>query len=358
MIRNISLQFVVAIFSLLLLADDASASGYTGGFADAWERSWVAASGSVTFVGSKEDRISGSEGKYRLQIDQCYKGTPENEPIVFYDLHYQSSAGLHLTSGSNYLVFLQDSEGRNRSMVGANTNKNIISSLCAIKITDNTESEIKRATALYQTYQKVKDLDERRSYLLQQLEEPNRYVARYFLREILVNKMVEAIPHFQEKLKQASSERDKLDQAANLRCLGVNIRPQLLAWLKDPDFKTKAEVIEELVRLKDKDAMSAISKFIDNQDEYLAVTARSALLRMGQREIIPRLLEMIKVSTNSTVRYNAIHVLNWNYNGSFTPDELEAIKASIHDTDESISRVAGFILEKDKQKQKGIQQTN
>ena len=243
-------------------------------------------------------------------------------------------------------------------MVGANTNKNIISSLCAIKITDNTESEIKRAIALYQTYQKVKDLDERRSYLLQQLEKPNRYVARYFLREILVNKMVEAIPHFQEKLKQASSERDKLNQAANLRCLGVNIRPQLLAWLKDPDFKTKAEVIEELVRLKDKDAMSAISKFIDNQDEYLAVTARSALLRMGQREIIPRLLEMIKVSTNSTVRYNAIHVLNWNYNGSFTPDELEAIKASIHDTDESISRVAGFILEKDKQKQKGIQQTN
>ena len=90
--------------------------------------------------------------------------------------------------------------------------------------------------------------------------------------------------------------------------------------------------------------MSAIRKFVDHQDEYLAVTAKTALLQMGQRNMVPKLLETIKTSKNPTVRYNAIHYLYFGKKLVFTKKEFKILKQLSRDSDESISRVSNFIL--------------
>ncbi len=347
--RTVFLSLIM--YALVFLANGADASGYRGGFANAWESSWIVASGSVTFLDAETDHAVRQKGKYQLQIDKCYKGKFENREIVFYDLSYRSFGGLNLTSGSVYLLFLQDFTARKKSVVRKNLSKNIVTCLWAVKITGDTRNEIESAITLYQNYQRLEDPEERKSYLLEQLDEGNRYVSPYFGREILINKVVEAIPHFEKQLA-SGSEPERLDAASRLRILGhQDIGDCLIDWLRDSQWKDKAGVILELGRLGMKNAIPEIRKFVYSDNDLLAVRARTTLLEFGEPDAKALLFDTIKTSTSHAARLNAIHALNWNYAGTFTADEIKLVEILTQDKDDSVRRVAGFILEKNKKKQ-------
>jgi hypothetical protein len=78
----------------------------------------------------------------------------------------------------------------------------------------------------------------------------------------------------------------------------------------------------------------------------LATEARSALLRLGDESAKGLLLQVLANWKNETARYNAIHTLNWYYEGVFTQEEKYAIQGLTQDPDESVSRVAKMIVEK------------
>jgi hypothetical protein len=100
------------------------------------------------------------------------------------------------------------------------------------------------------------------------------------------------------------------------------------------------------VRLNDTSVVPAIRKYIDAEDALLAVSARNALLRLGEPDGKSLCLDMVQRDISPTARYNAIHYLNWEFKGDFTDDEKAIIRKLVHDKDESIARVAGFIVEK------------
>ena len=121
----------------------------------------------------------------------------------------------------------------------------------------------------------------------------------------------------------------------------------LIACLTDDSIKSKTDVFEEMVRLQDKTVVPELMKWINDQDDVVAVSARSALHRLGEKDTTGLLLEMIHRSKDPVARYNAIHYLNWfDRKEPFTDAEKAAIEALVNDQEESVARVAGFIIQK------------
>ena len=149
------------------------------------------------------------------------------------------------------------------------------------------------------------------------------------------------------KLSDTGNELQRLRYLNYLRILGdSNIRDVLIAWLADPAFTSKGDIIEEMVRLKDPSLIPEIERFVHAEDELIAVRARSALLRLGEPRAKALLFEVLNKSEDRIARYNAIHALNWSYTGDFSDGEKSVILELRGDADESIARVAGFIANK------------
>lgn len=278
-----------------------------------------------------------------MQVEKAYKGTASN--IEFEDPNYNSAAEVCLSGDSKYLVFIQTKEDRNKHPYGQDMN-NSLTVLKAIKVDKTNVSELETGISLIEKYINLPGADKKK-LLLDNLPKDNRYIHSFIIREILQTKVTEAIPYFQQKLSQTNNEEEKLSLIGNLRCLGkIDIKNTLVTWLADDSFTKKSEIINELVRFNDKSFVPEIRRYIDNRDELLAVSARIALLQLGEPDAKKLLLDMISKSKNEVVRYNAIHTLNWNYSGEFTEDEKTIISALVKDKDESIARVAGFIVAK------------
>jgi hypothetical protein len=134
---------------------------------------------------------------------------------------------------------------------------------------------------------------------------------------------------------------------SNLRCLGdPGVKAILLSYLADNSYTQKVSIVEELVRLNDTSVVPAIRKYIDAEDALLAVSARNALLRLGEPDGKSLCLDMAQRDISPTARYNAIYYLSEEFKGDFTDTEKAIIGKLVHDKDESIARVAVFIVEK------------
>jgi HEAT repeat protein len=247
------------------------------------------------------------------------------------------------------VVFLQTAHDRDRSRIPVKPDdEGILTCLQAFDYTDAKHQEIKEipgAVQALEAYQKLTRRDEQTAFLLGQLEHPNTYLKPFVRREVLLKSIREAIPYFRRQL-ELPSERERLDAASMLRVLGdKEIEQQLLQWLNDPHWTAKGELINEIAKTRSTAAIPPIRKFVNSEDSLVAVTARSALLQLGDPEGRTLLFDFLNNSSNPRLhRYNAIHELHWNYHGGFTNQEVELLKKLQQDKDESISRVAGFII--------------
>lgn len=343
------MQKATIILYILLLISSGSrcfASGYQGDMGDAWKCSSIVVLGRLYMVGALGRALEQHRVTYVIDIEKTYKGTKTEGKIEFLDLHSHSTASLYLLDDARYLVFIQTREDREQHFTNGEGIGTSLTGLRAFKVDDTNLNEVEAGMDTVKTYYEVLSPGDRNKFLLENLSRENVYTRSFIVREILRAKIREAVPHFQQKLSQAKDEKEKLNLVANLRCLGENVRGTLLLWLDDDSFLKKPQVIEELVRLHDKSVVPEIRKYVNAKDEYLAVTARSALLRLGESDAKKLLLDMISRSKDKGIRYNAIHPLHWNYSGEFTDEEKAMISELVNDEDENIARVAGFIVAK------------
>ncbi|MBU0714728.1 MAG: HEAT repeat domain-containing protein [Verrucomicrobia bacterium] len=341
---------------LLIMSARCFASGYYGDLADAWGNASIIVLGrpqiittsiaTVTVLTSGE-AFERARGTYVMDIQRTYKGAKLDGRIEFIDPHFRSTAALHIQKGEMYLVFLQTRDDRTKRPHPAEEGLGeAISGLRVFKVDDRNLAEIEAGIATVRTYETLAPPD-RKAFLLQNLVFTNAYSHSLIVREILHAGIKEALPYFQQRLSQTTNETDRLDLLSTLRCLGdPSVKAILLSWLADDSFQNKSEIIRDLAFLKDPSLVPTIRKYIDVKDDRVAVSARIALLDLGESDGKRLLLDMIKRSRDPIARYNAIHQLNFGYSGNFTDKEKEIIRELVHDKDQTIARVAGFIVKK------------
>ncbi len=347
-------KIVVLKILILLVINNVRASGYQGGFVNAWDSSGIVVSGKVTFVKekSKSKFIKKNEliryissrvaGKFILKVDKYHKGDLKNDTVEFCDLYLYSTAGLRLKSNSKYLVFLQNSQERDYSSKGKHDK--MLSALWAIEITNKNNKILDSAIKSYKDYKLLKKDNNKKVHSLKELYKPNKYVYYHFLNEIIKYKVTDAIPELERQLKNPNSERSIISSLSALNTLGVNKTQSLIALLDKPEFKMKWKVLQILSRLKeDKDIIiPAIMKLIYDKEEYIAIDAMSTLLEMEQHNMIPLLIKKIE-NINSKYRYNAVFALR-RYKNKLNEKELAIIKGLANDKDKSIRMIIRQII--------------
>jgi hypothetical protein len=312
-------------------------------FSEAWRRSWLVVAGNVTKLANSPPDTA----FYALSIEATYKGSFQKSQLEFLDPGYRSDASLGLGPGESYLLFVASpAEIYSTANSGTNAQSNRVR--LAIPWNKQTKPELEAAINQLENYWKFTNRGEKIPFLLSQLEKPNKNLNSFVEREILLLQVTEAIPLFRQRLNAATNEFERLHAARHLRGLDDRqIVPQFLLWLKDPDWKQKVDALIELEKMQPPESLVPLLRSLINADDpLLAVEARSALFRRGERDGKALLFEVLATSTDAVARYNAIHPLNWFYQGSFTEAEITTLKKLLNDKDETIRRVAGFIVQK------------
>jgi len=298
--------------------------------------------GKVTYDTKSSVNIR-KDRRYIMDIKKVYKGGPLEDRIEFVVSRITDTSQIFFRDGENYIVFIRspnDSRDEERG-------KGLIGFLSFPVSTGNFE-EVEAAIDIIKTYYTLEQ-HEQKKFLLKNLYIPNRYTTPMIEGEILRMRIKEAIPYFLGKLSQASTERKKLNGIAHLRCLGYpRVKETLHLYLNDDSFQLKGDVIEEMIKLNDRSLLPDIRKYVYDTNELTAVSARNALLKFGEPDAKGLLFDMIKKSRNPTVRYNAIFYMNRPRSAglNFTDKEKSIIRNLINDSDPSIAREAGFIVEK------------
>ncbi len=214
------------------------------------------------------------------------------------------------------------------------------------EITDKNKAELAAAQKLMEDHDKS-DAAGRKLWLLQLLEQPNRYLRGYVESQILILDVKEAIPILRPRLA-SGSEEERLSAAGSLRCLGdEQAYFQVVQWLNQGRWTEQWELINELASWRRKEAIPVIRPYADSQDALLAVKARIALYRLEVEGARAMLFDSLKLANPFNVRYNAIHTLEYSTDdfSKFTPEEVAHLKALTQDGDESVRRQAKNVLE-------------
>lgn len=291
-----------------------------------------------------------------MKVEKTYKGEAVSSPLEFIDPYNGTESALGITEGKRFLVFLQTAEDRKKLHFSESESQGkALSGLIAFPVSDENIAAIEEAINMTRTYQDLSP-DEQKAFLLKNLPVQNPYIRPMIDFEIILAGVTEAIPYYQNQLSRAIEEEEKMRYISALRILGApGLNRILIACLTDDSIKSKTDVFEEMVRLQDKSVIPEIRKWINHKDDVVAVSARSALHRLGEKGTSGLLLEMIHRSKAPVARYNAIHHLNWfDRQEPFTDAEKAAIEALVNDDDESVARVAGFITQKWKAKSGGV----
>ena len=302
------------------------------GMASVWGESSIVVLGRLQGVTVSGEEAEKGWGRYELKVEKIYKGDLPPGRLEIVDPFERVEGHVWFVEGDRFLIFLQTAKDRKESGHLADAGLGTtLSRLRAFTVGENNLGAIEEAITLISTYL---DLPEngRKQFLLDNLTIANSYIRPLIDGEIVRIRMTEAVPYYREKLRQAADEESRLHQISTLRLLGdPGVKATLLEWLTGDSFKTKRDILEELVRLGDKSVIPEIRKWIDVKDDQVAVTARSALLRLGEADAKGRLLEMIQRSDDPTARYNAIHFLNWNNEHGFTAEEIAVIRPLVDD---------------------------
>jgi hypothetical protein len=334
------------VLVLLAVTSASNASGYRGDPAVAWNESSIVLLGRPREVGPVDGAANPGHQFYEMEIEKAYKGQHINGSLTFFDPHFGSTASMNLQGGTRYVVFLQTRQDRDQASAPRSGELGeAVSVLKALKCNDKNLTEIEAAIQIIRTYETLAPAELKR-FLLEKLPLENPYSNDLIVREIIHTRITEALPYFRQKLANATSETDRLNRLGLLRSLGEPVRAILIEWLADDAFTKKAVIIEEMVKLNDKSLIPEIRKYVNAENDYVKVSARSALLRLGETGAKALLLEVVQRNTNPIARYNAMHSLHWDYTGGFSTAEKMAIRGLLHDKDENVARVASFLVEK------------
>ncbi len=335
----------LTFMALLVLSQSCPATSTSGCAADGWRGFSVIVLGRVDR--SPAPRFSGvtDAESFVIEVEKAYKGTAAHCRIAFAYAQPRYPGPVNMTPGVRYLVLLRTLQARQDEHDPPTNCISILRMGTAYPVDDVQFKDVEAGLCTLLAYESV-PRDGRKDFLIKNLGNTNKYVRVFLEGEILMAQLQEAIPYYQQRLSQATTESEKLDLIADLRCLGAqDVKETLCAWLADPAFKDKKEVIEEMNKLGDKSLVPAIREHIGATNELLAVAARGTVLQLGDPQGVALLLYMLKRSHDATVRYNAIFPL-WHYSGNFSAKEKAAIAALVHDKDPAIARVAGFMVEK------------
>ena len=336
-------SILVALLVFLGMSPDGFAFASPPDMANAWKGASIVALGTVNeFEGVQQ------EGRYVMKVEKTYKGEAVPERLEFIDPYSGTESSLGILVGKRFLVFLQTAEDRKKQMLSPSDNLGAaLSGLRAFPMSGKNIAAIEEAIKLIQTYQNLPP-GEQKKFLLKNLSVQNPYVRPMIDFEVILARVTEAIPYYQNQFSRATEEDEKMRYVSALRILGApEVKGILISCLTDDSIKSKTDVFEEMVRLQDKTVVPELMKWINDQDDVVAVSARSALHRLGEKDTTGLLLEMIHRSKDPVARYNAIHYLNWfDRKEPFTDAEKAAIEALVNDQEESVARVAGFIIQK------------
>ena len=341
-------SILVALVVFFGMSHDGFAFASPPDMANAWEGASIVALGTVNEFEGVQQQGTVEEGRYVMKVEKTYKGEAVPERLEFIDPYSRTDSSLGILEGKRFLVFLQTAEDRKKLMISPSDNLGAtLSALRAFPVRGQEIAAIEEAIKLIQTYQNLRP-GEQKEFLLKNLSVQNPYVRTMIDFEVILARITEAIPYYQNQLSRATEEGEKMRYVSAQRILGApGVKEILIACLTDDSIKSKTDIFEEIVRLQDKTVIPELRKWINDQDDVVAVSARSALHRLGEKDTTGLLLEMIHRSKDPVARYNAIHYLNWfDHQEPFTDAEKAAIEALVNDEEESVARVAGFITQK------------
>ncbi len=356
--RSVATGVLSALTFVLVVADAAEASRFRPSFHVAWEKAPVIVIGMLgTPATMKEARIvsggkttwsRGPTAAYPLDTYKFFRGSkPRGKRMFVIDHHYRTTASVRVIEGASYLLFLDEEplDERAREKLGTGDNPTY---RCILELPWHVETaaEIMAAIGGLRAYLRLKSRDEKVRFLLSQLAKPNRHLAHLASGQICALKVREAIPHY-EGLLSAESERTRLDAVWVLRAIGYERAGDILiGWLRDPAFKNKVDVLIELTKHMRRRAIPHVRQCAASGNERVRAQAGASLLNLGEADGKRMLFEILATAADRTARSNAMHALNWGYSGAFTDREKLVMERLRKDEDESIRRVAGFILER------------
>lgn len=341
----------ILIFQFILL-QNVFASRMTPALWRAWKKS------DLVIIGKAEEAetIGRHIAIYEIIAPKIIKGEKPENDIFVVDFHYLTSASIPMISGSKHMLFLlensedgfDEEKGIERRKYFHN-GKLTYRSILECKFNIKTKRKLFKAINKIEQYFSLSDKKQKKDFLLSNLKTSNPYLKNLIEYELIMLKVDEAVPYY-KKLLNRGSEDERLRAASELRCIqSPYVDPYLgeilVKWLKDPHFKSKTDVINEIRRLKYKEAIPTLREFINDKDELIAVNAMICLFHFKEQDAKSLLFKLLQESNDSTARYNAIHTLHWGYNGEFTIEEIVILKELSKDDDDSIKRVSEFILE-------------
>lgn len=351
-LKTIMMQLSFLIF---LLPVAVYASGYRGDVADAWGRASIVVLGVPQPLDKNGEPVefyrSEHEGLYRLEVEKAFKGGEKGASLEFIDLYHRSTAALHIRPDSRYLIFLQtehDIPNHHRRRYQQLELDHELIGLRAIKVPEEAVGEVETGIEIVTSYEELQR-EERKNFLLDHLYKENAFAHTFVVRNILQNRIEEAIPYFQKQFSEAETESAKLHAIGRLRVLDApGVKKILISWLYDPEFTKKARVIGQMRSMGDKSLIPEIKRFVNYEDERVAVRARTALLKLGEPGAKELLIDTILNSEDSTMRFNAVATLNWHYDGEYSDNEKDTIRSLTEDEEEEerIARMARSIVDR------------
>jgi len=233
-----------AFVALLVVAQACPTTSTSGCAADGWRGCSVIVLGRV--ARAPAPRFSGvtDAESFVMDVEHAYKGTAAHCRIAF--AYAQSHERVPLRPGMRYLVLLRTPQDRQDERDPPTNCMSMLRMGAAYPADDVQFKDVEAGLCTLLTYERLPQ-DNRKDFLVKNLGNTNKYVRIFFEREILMARLQEAIPYYQQKMSQATTEREKLDLISKLRCLDApGVKETLRAWLADPAFRDKPAVKEAL----------------------------------------------------------------------------------------------------------------
>jgi hypothetical protein len=212
------------------------------------------------------------------------------------------------------------------------------------KLFPDTEGKIDKTISIIKDFSALKNRKEKVDFILKHMNlfESNPFAKQFLEHRILILRVKETIPYYEKIFQESITEKDKLYNISNLRILEY---PQtgkiLVSWLKDPNFKNKQKVIDQIQKLKYVEAIPILREMMNSKDLLIATSAAATLYYFKQpdgKKFIEKMSKEEVSKKEGFTRYdlavsNAKWWMKFGGEGRFNPEQEELIKKFSKSTD-------------------------
>jgi len=335
-------QWAMLATALFFMNFNISACRIDFDLATAWKKADVVVLGKAKEIKRKPPENAGTEiipdlvmpKDSLIEVEETLKGKAEKEITVF-DESANSTASCGIFEPYRYFLFLKK-------------DKDVYTSILAINLSRSDEKSTRESIMLAAAYCSLKNDEEKREFIVEKFPTAPSRARRFLDSEAVKVKAKGLIPIYEKELEKDMPENRRLYLLGTMSCLGADTSRQLIAMLHDPEVHEKWNVIDNIYNLKNaKRFEPEIRKFVNDPDELTSGAAKSVLLRMGCYDVIPSLIRTARDSKNPIARINALYYFYWGKPCGklpFTEEDIAIIKELQNSKDESVARVAKFII--------------